>query len=222
MGGHPFWHLILVVLYRTQGSWFPGRPHGASWSPPAPPPQHLTLLLLRLLLCLLIHLRGMHPLLSIPGCCIPSWHVVRSNSERRLKFSHYSYHLCRRRCRLQLVEKRSESERKLNWLPWSIRTSQKGFGVFEKNRCDIKPNETFELYSERIRKGFQAMLDVCGKYPPQKTSLFFWAIMNQKKKYSRNFRKLIRFILKAPLTLTLIFNVVFLFGEQTIGRAQLY
>ena len=53
-----------------------------------------------------------------------------------------------------------------------------------------------------------------------KKSLFFLAILNQNKKYSRNMRKLIRFILKAPLTLTLIFNVV-LFDLETKQLAAL-
>ena len=61
---------------------------------------------------------------ALPECCIPSMHVI-SNFERRLKFSRYSYNSCRRPCRLQLFEKRSESERKGNWL---FRPIRKGFG----------------------------------------------------------------------------------------------
>ena len=150
----------------SQGSWLPGRPL------PAPPPPTLLLpLRLQLGLGLLVHLLGGHTLLSPVGCCIPSWHVVSSNSERRLKFSRYYYHSCRRRCRFWLFAKRPESERKGNWLFEKHSTYsggfRKAFGECSRRiRCDIKPNETFELHSERNPIG-------CGKHSPKITSSSF-------------------------------------------------
>ena len=95
-----------------------------------------------------------NPLLSFLGCCIPSWHVVSSNSERRSN---------------SLFEKRSGSERKRNWLfeKHSAYSGgfRKAFGECSRRiRCDIKPNEPYELYSERIPGGFAQ------KYPPLHSS----------------------------------------------------
>ena len=168
MGGHPSRQLILVILYRRDDGYRVGLVallgHLGEYFL-----QHPTLLLLRHLLCLLLllgfllalllHLRGGHPLLSILGCSIPSWHVVSSHVGRRLKFSRYSYHSCRRRRRLQLFEKHSESERKGNW-PFEKHSTysegfRKAFGECSRRmRCDITPNPPFELHSERIPEDY--------------------------------------------------------------------
>ena len=150
MGGHPFYQLILGFLYRRGlgdrvGLLGHFRHHL---------PKHLTLLLLRILLGLLLHLRGGHPFLSLLAAAFLRSKLSIQISSVVLN----SLAILTIRADVGVFEKRSKSEWIGNWLfekhsTYSERF-RKVFGECSRRiRCDIKPKEPFVLHWERIPGG---------------------------------------------------------------------